>query len=490
MKKINFLIFILVSPFCILQAQTVDDALRYSQLNVYGTSRFSAMSGAFGALGGDFGASSTNPAGLAIFRSSEFTVTPSVFGKNTSTTFLNQVRDDNNINLNFSNIGFVGANVFEQPTNGWMSTAFSVGYNRTNNFDSNVLIAGENQNSSLLDVFVSQANARGGLTPERLDPFGALLAYQANLIFDADTAPNNFRYESDIPNAGPAGINQRKSIVTSGGMGELLFSYAGNYDDRLYLGGTIGYSSIRYNYFSRHHEEALPDTNHILDSFTYTDEFKTSGGGVNLKIGVLYRVFDWLRLGGAVHTPTFYNLTDTYGNSMTSNFKSGFTFYDTTVSATGSFNYRLTTPMRAIGSVAFVIARQGLISADYEFVDYSASRFSATNTDFSNVNTATRESLTSAGNIRLGAEWRFDPFAIRAGYSNQGNPYRGGFNNGSINSYSVGFGIREEAFFLDFAYILAQVRDQRLFIYDPAFVSPANVNTNTNTIMATFGMRF
>ncbi|HET6244873.1 MAG: hypothetical protein H0V01_06720 [Bacteroidetes bacterium] len=490
MKKINFSIFFIIVSAGILQAQTADDALRYSQFNVFGTSRYSSMGGAFGALGGDISVSSTNPAGLAIYRRSEFTLTPSVFARNVNSTFQNQNSGDNDINLNFNNIGFVGANVFDSPSaGGWVSTAFSFGYNRTNNFDSNTLLRGENRNSSLLDVFVNQANSRGGLSPDQLNPFGAFLAYQANLIFDVDTL-NGFEYTSDIPNGGREGVFQRKSIIASGGMGEAFFSFAGNYDDRLYLGGTIAYSTVRYNYFSTHREEAFPDTTHILESFTYTDEYRTTGGGVNLKIGALYRVFDWFRLGVAIHTPTFYSLSDTYANTITSRFKPNYTFLDTTASATGSFNYSLTTPMRAIGSFAIIIAKQGLISADYEVVNYSSAMFSAPKTDFADVNMVIRDNLTSTSNLRVGAEWRFDPFALRAGYSLQGNPYRSDFNQGSINNYTIGFGIREESFFLDFAYILSQARDQSLYIYDPAFVNPALVHINTSTVMATFGMKF
>lgn len=489
MKNINSFALILSCAITTLNAQTVDDALRYSQLQVIGTARNAAMGGAFGALGGDFSVSSINPAGLAVYRSSEFSVTPSVFGSNASALYNGIRMDDSRINMNFSNVGFVSANVFNESGGGWVSTSFAAGYNRTNNFHRNIAISGTNYTSSLLDVFIRQANSGGGLPPDDLDPFGALLAFQTNLIFDVDTMNDSYLYTSDIPGGGENGVTQKNSIGTSGGTGETVFSFAGNYDDRLYLGATIGYSTIRYNFFSSYREDAIEDT--IIDSFTYNNEFITRGGGFNLKIGFLYRVMDWFRLGGAVHTPTFYSLTDNYGSTMTSRFQPGYTSYDATESNTGNFNYKLQTPMRAIGSMAFVIGKKGLISADYEYVDYSSARFSSSSQDFGmNENISIRETLTAVSNIRVGAEWKFDPFSIRGGYSLQSNPYRNNINEGSINSYSIGFGIREQALSLDFAYVLSQMTNHKYYIYDPSLVNPALINFNTHAILATLGYRF
>ena len=48
------------------------DALQYSQDGLFGNARFTAMSGAFGALGGDFSSIVSNPAGVAVFTKNEF----------------------------------------------------------------------------------------------------------------------------------------------------------------------------------------------------------------------------------------------------------------------------------------------------------------------------------------------------------------------------------------------------------------------------------
>ena len=63
-------------------AQDVTDAVRYSMDEIQGTARFRAMSGAFGALGGDMSAVNINPAGSAIFNNSHASASIGFFSKN------------------------------------------------------------------------------------------------------------------------------------------------------------------------------------------------------------------------------------------------------------------------------------------------------------------------------------------------------------------------------------------------------------------------
>jgi hypothetical protein len=492
MKKSLFAASLMFSAIA-LNAQTADDLLRYSQTNITGTSRFSSMGGAFGALGGDFTSGSVNPAGLAVFRRSEFTISPSFNLNQTQSSFNNNTRDDSKFNVNLTNIGLVTVNMIDATgeTGGWISSTFGIGYSRTNNFHSNVYIQGENRSSSLLDVFLEQANAGGGQSPEMLDPFGAGLAYKTNLIYDTDTSANRFRYVSDIPGAGPNGVIQRNGLIATGGMGETVFSFAGNYNNRLYIGASLGISSIRYSFSSNYSEEALPDTNHILNSFTYNNSFDTRGNGMNLKLGIIFRPLDWLRVGGSLHTPTYYNMSDSYRSRMSSRFKVPFTHFNETENVTGDINYNITTPMRAIGSVAFIIQKSGLVSADYEIIDYSAARLRINvDRDYAQmVNEQARTNFSTGGVLRLGTEWRFDPFAIRGGYSHTTNAFRNDFNNSSRNTYSIGAGIREDFYYIDFAYIYS-TSSYNHYMYDAAFINPASIEQRLNTFMVTIGFRY
>ena len=65
MKKSFF--FLLLS-FCVqINAQSFKDAHRYSQNGLEGARAYTAMGGAFGAVGGDFSAFDINPAGSSLF---------------------------------------------------------------------------------------------------------------------------------------------------------------------------------------------------------------------------------------------------------------------------------------------------------------------------------------------------------------------------------------------------------------------------------------
>ena len=92
--KQYILLFFLVFSITKIQAQEISDAVRYANNNLTGTARFTALSGAFGALGGDFSSLNVNAAGGAVFLRNQITFTLSnssvqnntnYFGSNAST---------------------------------------------------------------------------------------------------------------------------------------------------------------------------------------------------------------------------------------------------------------------------------------------------------------------------------------------------------------------------------------------------------------------
>src|SRR3954466_4771231 len=101
MKKITFILvgFSIYIPSLIF-AQSDIDALRYSQSSLTGTARYVSMGGAFGALGADFSSLSYNPAGIGLYRKSEFTFTPSIYAEKTTSDFLGTSGSDSKFNFN------------------------------------------------------------------------------------------------------------------------------------------------------------------------------------------------------------------------------------------------------------------------------------------------------------------------------------------------------------------------------------------------------
>ena len=114
-------------------SQSASDALRYAILEDMGTARSISIGSAISSLGGDFYTASINPAGLATYRSSEFTITP-VFRNNTITANLNGSSNmESDKSLPLANLGFVIARTNE--ANKWKTVNFGIGYNRTAKFD-------------------------------------------------------------------------------------------------------------------------------------------------------------------------------------------------------------------------------------------------------------------------------------------------------------------------------------------------------------------
>lgn len=483
MKRINLFILLLLSA-SFAQAQTAADALRYSTVNYSGTARFASMGGAFGALGADFGTLSVNPAGIAVYKTSEAVFTPSLNQGKTQSLFFGRMGEDEKYNFSIASAGVVLTgeipNRLEQP--GWRNLQFGFGVNRLANFNNRMIFSGFNPSSSLLTSYVEYANLNGLYSDSREE-----LAYRANLLFYDST---DGRYHNDMPNGG---LEQMKSITTEGSMNEIVFSAGANYNDRIYVGLTLGIPYFTYYENATYTETDVDNRNEFFRSFTLREELETTGTGVNLKLGVIVRPSNWLRLGVAYHTPTFYaNMRDTWSSNIDSYFDKE--IEDKSVSSRiGEYQYDLTTPSKFIGSVAFLIGNVGTISADYQLVNYGNIRFRPT-AEFIDVNNAITYSYKTQNIVRLGGEYRYGPFSFRGGFGFADSPFDHQINDGEKLSYSGGLGFRDQEFFIDFAWVHSQ-QSEDYFPY--SFINSGDYDVvksendiSSESFMLTFGFKF
>ncbi|MCF8276652.1 MAG: hypothetical protein K9J17_07960 [Flavobacteriales bacterium] len=473
-------------------AQNELDALRYSQVDVLGTARYSAMGGAFGALGGDMSSMGVNPAGIGVFTKSTGSATISILSAGTDATYLGTSSSDNKVNLNISNVGFVAR--FKRKRGDdkqWAWKAFHLGvtYNRTANFNRRTSIVGVNTSSSAIDPWVDQLNNSGIQyadipTNDFVPSSGLTNAYMGWGTFLIDTTPGsvNSYLRNVLPNYGQS---QQVKEMTKGSMGEVAITFGGNFGNALYIGGSIGIPRINYELERGYTESDTQDSIADFDSFTKTDYLKASGTGFNFKLGMIYRPVKWLRLGASVHTPSYFNINEQYKSLIVAN-AFGTTFSQSTLQ--GAFKYNLQTPFRAIGSLGFVVGKIGLISADYEYVNYSLAHFRSRSYGFDVENTNVQSRLHWAGNIRIGTEWRINSFSVRGGFGINGDPFTGKFNFDNTR-YSVGAGFRLDHFFVDLAYSLHRTVSS-YEVYDVAYVPLAKTVTIDNSIIATVGFRF
>jgi hypothetical protein len=474
-----------------LVSQTSADALRYSRLLYSGTARFQGMAGAFGAVGADFSVLSTNPGGIGMYKSLEWSITPDLWIANSNSSFNNVTSTDNRVNFALGNIGIVFTikPYKKNKTGGFQNFNIGFGMNRQNNYNTRVLMQGPNNQSSLMTNYTNVLNSYpGGISPESVSwayPFDIGLAYDANLIY---YDPRTRQYLADALNGG---VYQQKTVSTSGSINEFVMSFGGNYNDKLYFGVTFGIPVIRYYESSTYSETRIDPSVKPFQSLYYDQYLETHGTGINFKAGVIYRPIPWLRIGVAAHTPTYYgNMRDSWNSVMTSNFTDSTQWNATTYSPLGSYDYHMATPFRAIGSLAVTIGQFGLITGEYEYVNYNQARFYAVDTsNYSDVNSDIKSKYTSPVNVRFGTEWRIQYFRVRAGFGYYGSPYKSGINSGEQYVISGGIGFRSKYFFADAGYSWSQMKSDYYF-YDSALVNPSKNTIYYNNIFMTFGVRF
>lgn len=515
-------------------AQDFFDALKFSQTEYGGTARSIAMGSAFGALGGDFISASINPAGLGLYRSGEFSISPTLNLNQMSSTYLGNTSVNDKYNFNFNNLSWVTSAKTGMET-GVVSFTFGVGYNRLKNFNSNVSIQGFGANTTLLNYFTDYANQSNDpdqfdyhyeglawntwLIDEDPDPdviegiyFNDLTDYERYDIFDT----NNNYIGSGYEAIGVKPHQQKSSITRKGHLDEYLVSMGMNINHKLYIGASLGLLDLEYRervLFSEIDDENKSDyfKDYILDT-----RLNESGMGVNFKTGIIYRPGKSLRLGVAIHTPNFYDISKYEDKDITANYDREVGNDDTGLDSKWedgnsiNYDYRLETPFRVNFSGAYTFGDVALVSLDYEMVNYGNAKFrnSGDSYDYTDQNSDINNTLKSTGNLRIGAEYRLNPnFSLRAGYNLFGNPWQSSYSyddgttsdilnkNDSYSSYSAGFGYRQQNFYIDFAYRLSQLNTaykvHEIYYTNPTNgLSIADLTETNNQATITFGFRF
>ncbi|MEQ1745088.1 MAG: hypothetical protein ABMA02_06675 [Saprospiraceae bacterium] len=474
-------------------SQTAPDVLKFSYLNPGGTARFVGAGGAFGALGAEFGGLSQNPAGLAMYRTNELVVTPGLRFANTDATLKgnnNLTFDESKTHFRFDNLGIVFNTT---PVSGkWKTFNVGIGYNQQANYNQGIYYAG-NAAGTILNNWFSNARsvlAVGGTTND-FDEFTGKLAYQAEAIYGNTAANLTYDFAND-PNAV---VEHSQSITQSGTYNEMVLSLAGNYDEKLLVGATVGIPFLRYRISTEYREKDVNNSVDAFENLAYSEFLNTDGYGVNIKFGVVYRASQAIRIGAHIHSPTWMSLTDDYSTSLTYVYNPGNPTPVTTTKNSGSFpfDYKLTTPWRAGVSGAVLLQKHGFLSAEVEWVDYSANAYNFT-ADVANTENQLAERQVNGDiqrlfeprmNIRLGGELALSEFRLRGGVNLLGKPYAtdDGFNTG----FTAGAGVRGESFFLDFGVRLGSGTGSVIPYADGP---EADTKNNVTDVLMTIGFKF
>jgi hypothetical protein len=512
------LLFYLSSLYSLeLAAQLPEDALRMSWNTPSGTARQQAIGGAMCSLGGEISTSYVNPAGLGFYKTSEFVLSPGLgFQTDKSNYRGTNTTGENVFNFNLGTSGFVYGLEGENGS----SAAFSIAVNQTANFNGNTYYTGQNNYSSFSEQYAEEFVNSGlsindGINSPQLS-YGTRMALYSYLI-DTATIGSSLQVIG-MPQkilAANGSLNQSYNRKTKGGITEIVIALGASTKEKWCFGASLGIPIVSYTRtLSFTESDASGNTNNDFSSSTYSETYTSKGGGINLRLGAIYKAGKALRLGLSVQTPTVYSMTDNTSASMTTNTEN-YAGVKTINSAdldqsiafnAGDLKYDFISPWKfttgfsyLLGSVENVKNQKGFITADIEYVTTKSPRFNQpevddTNIDgsyFNGLNNATKNYYKNNFNFRLGTEFKLNILALRAGVAYYSDPYSDKELKADRLYLSGGVGYRNKGIFIDLTYIQGFTRDVN-FPY--RLVGKANtyasVKQSSGTVLVTVGFKF
>ncbi len=520
-------------------SQTAFDAYQLSRYDLRGTARFMSMGGAFTALGGDLSTLNQNPGGIGVYRKSDLGFTLDINMMSTSTKGLENYKD-NQTKVHVPNFGYIGSAYTGSEIMPIFNWGFS--YGRVASFD--------RRYRGTVDMNGSLSNYIAGFTSDAGFSSDLLSSNEAN-YFNAGHAPwmSILAYNSFMINP-VAGTNSYNGLWGNGTYGVSDFSVeekgyvdeyeinlGGNFSDIVYWGIGFGITDIDYQQ-SVYYEEYLNNAQiPVIDTdgqvvagpptptahdvgFGLDSRKHISGTGYNFKAGLIVKPVNELRLGFAVHTPTYYNLSQSHDGFV--DYGYGYTEAPLKPSDTGSpvdaFDWKLRTPWRLMFGAAGVIGSSAIISVDYEYRPYQNMTLKdGGGYDYSDLNGDVKNYYKAANIIRIGAEYRVTRnFSVRAGYAYESTPTGSEIKNdeimmftsnpedtGTTPSYTLdnstsyitcGIGYRYKSFYADAAYV-HKSRSSEFHPYtgDNGYTAnpyTAEVKSNDNNIVLSLGFKF
>ena len=519
MKK-TALILLLGTAAVGMEAQTMYDALRFSENNYEGSARTMAMGNAFTALGGDLGGITINPAGSAVAGYSQITITPGVNisvnnaggtplpGETTPLGFGKSMKNSW-ARFNIPNYG-VSLNFDTHRTKGIKNISIGFIANTTNRFQESLMTSGINNNTSITGALAVGA---GGFNSSILqDPnayyngghWSYITAIQSGMISPLTGSSEEYIGASEFLSDNgdifvPGPLDQSYQRQTSGFKYDYVINLGFNISDFVYVGANLGITSFNYDSALRYIERAVDpadfenvfnvdgqDVTTYFNDMMYDYRYSATGVGIYGKFGVIVTPMKNLRLGAAIQTPTSTTISENWSESGSTTFDNP-EFNASSESPVGEFKYKLISPFRANFGAAWTFGTFGLISLDYEICDYSAMKFKEMNSmqsgEFEYQNADIKDFMGTSHMLRAGIELKPVPqFAIRAGYGLTTHPQKGinaygdskyiweMFPNTMTHKGSFGLGYSSNgSFFADVACSYTKYADEYIWPYSIAY---------------------
>ena len=430
-----------------------DLALLFSQDDGNGTARFTAMSSAFGALGGDMSAVNINPAGLSVFNNSAFSGSLNSRQTNTISNYYGTNTNNQNQFLNISQAGavFVFKNAHKSDWNN-----FVLGFNYRITKD-----------------FTNSFNSKGN----------SGIATFRNFPLDENEPISDYSIAEE----------QRFFNDYAGDISEMNIAFSSVHKNSLYLGASLNFYDLSFSQRATLVEFNNDGSGNTLDANLYQENLITSSG-VSLNLGFIYKAHQNFRFGLSYQTPTMFTEVLEESNIVDNDGFMGDTeivvsnnsiIYDNTSGGyypSQRFIYKLKTPSKLTASAAIIFGKKGLLSIDYVNKNYRNMKLS--NADFSDENQFFQNELRKTHALNIGSEWRFERLSLRGGYKFEQSPDKMALDSDNLAGYSFGGGYNFGNFKLDFAY--SDNNRTAPYNFYPGFnVNSANLSIDNKVFTAT-----
>ncbi len=436
----------------------------YSNAPNVGSAKFNAMAGSNGALGGDANSLLTNPAGLGVAISGEVSGTLSITSNNNTTSY---ARSSYGYTINKGDLGNIGAVMtFQLMTeSAWKFINIGVNYS----------------NQSIDNYIETPGNA--------------------NLVYEfPDTSLSSFG---------------RHAYDRYGYMSKTSFGVGANYNNNLYLGAGLNFFNSSIDQSDTAIFNSLANGNSEYFSKQNTP-FYERGNGFSASLGVIGKLSPNFRLGASVETPTFWNIDRSYN------------FYNDPIYGDDYAveDRKLTSPMKATVSAAFIASKSFALNVDYT-LGLTKPRYKVYGDAETELNDFFKDNYKNLSELKIGAEYRMKQFRLRGGYAYSSSPFDAlstdrYTNDGGIaaaysdnklilndrNALSVGLGYDLRSFYIDASYQNITSKYSNPFLYgvvnnsyEAGYYSPnrlissdayavSDVKNVRNNFFITFGWKF
>jgi len=433
-SKIIFLVLFLSTT---LFAQNFNDALRLSFQPFKIGARALGMGGAFIGVSDDYSATAYNPAGLFQLKRMEFQGGLNYQTIDNNTKFFGNETAFSNSTVRLNDLGFV----FPFPVIRG-SLVFAFGYNMNNNFNNALSFEGYNPgNTSMIQALLGKGDV-------------------SYLLYLTDETGENTPINGKLYQSG--------SILNSGVENNWVFSGAVEVAKDLSIGATIGIIS---GDFERNRDYSEEDIYNIYNASIKTDpadsrtadfEFfklqetlKWELTGFTSKIGLMYRVKDFMRFGTTVKFPSIFTVKENYLVDGHSQFGTGFSA-DIDPPLESKLEYEIWTPFEF--GIGFSVTNFGLtVSGDVNLTDYTQMEIKGLSpSQTAKINKDIKQLFRAVADYSIGAEYNVlqSGLRLRAGYFSKISPFKDDPNEFNRKYFTFGIGyITPEGFSLDLAYI-------------------------------------